>query len=373
MAQKKNINTRTVSANDAKVAISRCFDTKRPVFLWGPPGIGKSELIEQLAKEKNGHMIDMRMSLIEPTDLKGIPYFNPEQGNMKWAPPIDLPTEELASQYDIVVLFLDEMNSAPPSVQAAGYQLILNRRVGEYQLPDNVVIVAAGNRESDKGVTYRMPAPLANRFVHLEMKVDYESWFEWAVGNKIHPDVTGYITYAKQDLFNFEPTANERAFATPRSWTFVSDLISDDSLPHSTMVDLVSGTIGEGTAIKFLAHRKIAADLPNPEDILSGEVTKMKSKEISAMYSLVISMCYTLKEYYDNIDEDNAEEERKTFYEMADYFFTFMMDNFSTELVVMGSAVAMKNYQLPLSPAHLKSFDRFHDNYGKYIMNAVKS
>jgi MoxR-like ATPase len=116
---------------------------------------------------------------MEPTDLRGIPFFQKDKGVMDWAPPIDLPTEEFAAKYPVVVLFLDEMNSAAPAVQAAGYQLILNRRVGKYVLPDNVVIVAAGNRESDKGVTYRMPTPLANRFVHLELRVDHTSWLHW--------------------------------------------------------------------------------------------------------------------------------------------------------------------------------------------------
>ena len=114
--------------------------------------------------------------------------------------------EEFAAQYDHIVLFLDEMNSAAPSVQAAAYQLILNRRVGTYKLPDNVMIVAAGNREADKGVTYRMPAPLANRFIHLELAVDFGDWFQWAVDNNIHKDVVGYLTFAKKDLYDFDPT-----------------------------------------------------------------------------------------------------------------------------------------------------------------------
>ena len=124
---------------------------------------------------------------------------------MDWAPPIDLPSQGLASEYDNIVLFLDELNSAPQSTQAAAYQLILNRRVGKYVLPDNVVIVAAGNRETDKGVTYRMPSPVGNHFVHLEMRVDYESWLEWAVDNDIHPDVIGHVTVHKHDLYDFDP------------------------------------------------------------------------------------------------------------------------------------------------------------------------
>ena len=130
--------SRSVTALEARKAVLRCFAKKRPMFLWGPPGIGKSELIAGITEELGGHMIDLRLGQMEPTDLRGIPFFNKEKGVMDWAPPIDLPDEELAAQYPVIVLFLDEMNSAAPAVQAAGYQLILNRRMGRYKLPDNV-------------------------------------------------------------------------------------------------------------------------------------------------------------------------------------------------------------------------------------------
>ena len=205
---------------------------------------------------------------------------------MDWAEPVDLPSEELASQYPVVVLFLDEMNSAAPSVQSAAYQLILNRRVGKYVLPDNVVMVAAGNRESDKGVTYRMPTPLANRFIHQEMKVDFSSWQEWAVNHKIHKDVVGYIGFAKNDLYDFDAKSASRAFATPRSWSFVSQILDDEDSDDDTTMNLIAGTVGEGLAVKFMAHRKVASRMPKPEEILSGKVTTLDVKEVSAMYSL---------------------------------------------------------------------------------------
>jgi len=276
-----------------------------------------------------------------------------------------MPDEELASQYPVVVLFLDEMNSAPASVQSAAYQLILNRRIGKYRLPDNVVMVAAGNRESDKGVTYRMPTPLANRFVHQEMKVDFPSWQVWAVKKNIHKDVVGYLSFAKQDLYDFDAKSSSRAFATPRSWSFVSELLSDDDTDDDTIMNLIAGTVGEGLAVKFMAHRKIAGRMPKPEDILSGKETALAVREVSAMYSLVISMCYELKA---------AVEERKVpskeFDTMSDNFFAYMMKNFETELVVMGARIALTTYNLPFQPTRLKNFDEFHARYGKYILNA---
>ena len=214
----------TITSVQARKAMLTAFKAKRPIFLWGPPGIGKSEVVAEIAEELGGAIIDLRMAQMEPTDIRGIPYFNKDINKMDWAEPVDLPSEEFAKQYPIVVLFLDEMNSAPPAVQAAGYQLILNRRVGKYFLPDNVVIVAAGNRDSDKGVTYRMPMPLANRFVHLEMRPDFTSWQNWAVNKGIHKDVVGYLSFAKNDIYDFDAKSSSRAFATPRSWCFVSDL-----------------------------------------------------------------------------------------------------------------------------------------------------
>ena len=357
---------RSVTPSDARSRVLRAFKNKRPVFLWGPPGIGKSELVAGLTQELGGHMIDLRLGQMEPTDIRGIPFFNKNNEKMDWAPPIDLPDEELASQYPVIVLFLDEMNSAAPAVQAAGYQLILNRRVGKYVLPDNVVIVAAGNRESDKGVSYRMPSPLANRFVHLEVRHDFESWFQWAVNHNIHKDVVGYIGFAKQDLFDFDPKSASRAFATPRTWSFVSDFLYDDQATDAELADLISGTVGEGLAMKFMAHRKVAGQMPKPEDVLTGKVTELKTKEVSAMYSLTISLCYELQENYKKLGKDKIADWHK----QADNFLKFMMENFSTELVVMGARVALTTYNLPMVPGKMPNFDEFHKRFGKYIIAA---
>jgi hypothetical protein len=353
--------TRTVSPNKAKASIRHAMLKKRPIFLWGPPGIGKSDIVHQIAEQFNAPVIDVRLSLWEPTDIKGIPYFDSNTSKMVWAPPGELPDAEFASKHKNVVLFLDEMNSAAPAVQAAAYQLILNRKVGTYRLPDNVMIVAAGNREADKGVTYRMPAPLANRFVHLEMKVDFDDWFQWAVNNKINKDVVGFLNFSKKDLYDFDPKSPSRSFATPRSWSFVSELL-EDNLDDGTTTDLVAGAVGEGLAVKFMAHRKIASSMPDPTEILAGKVKEMKTREISAMYSLTVSLCYELKEASDKND--------KKFDFMVNNFMRFSMDNFDTELVVMGIKLALTQYNLPIDPEAIDCFDEFHARYGKYISAA---
>ena len=357
---------RTVTPAETRSRLLRAFKVKRPVFLWGPPGVGKSELVADLTQELGGMCIDLRLGQMEPTDLRGIPFYNKESGKMEWAQPVELPTEEQAAEYPVITLFLDEMNVAAPAVQAAAYQLILNRRLGTYYLPKNVVIVAAGNRESDKGVSFRMPMPLANRFVHLEVRADYDSWNEWAVKHRVHKDVVGYIGFAKQDLMDFNPRSSSRAFATPRSWSFVSEFLYDEDATDAELSDLIAGTVGDGLGVKFMAHRKVAGQMPNPSEILLGKVKELKVKEVSAMYSLTVSMCYELQDNYAKLGKEKISE----WHEQADNFFRFMMDNFTTELVVMGARVALTTYNLPLVPGKLKNFDEFHKRYGKYIIAA---
>ena len=356
-----DISIRQLGPKAAKRSIQKAIEKRRPVFLWGPPGIGKSDIVKQIGEDAKREVIDVRLALWEPTDIKGIPYYNPEQGKMVWAPPAELPTDPDST----AIIFLDELNSAAPAVQAAAYQLILNRKVGTYELPKGVDLVAAGNRDGDRGVTYRMPAPLANRFVHLEAKVDVDDWTEWAVMNNVHPEVVGYVSFAKQDLYDFDPKSASKSFATPRSWMFVSELLADDDTDTDTLTNLVAGAIGDGLAVKFMAHRKVAGRMPKAIDILEGKVKTLDIKEVSAMYSLTVSLCYELK--------SASEKKAKDFNDMADRFFEYMMANFPTELVVMGAKTALTNYDLPLDAGKMKSFDEFHKRFGKYVLSAMES
>lgn len=411
------MSDRKVRPRDAKILIQRAFTVKKPMFMWGPPGIGKSDIIATIAKETNRPVIDMRLLLMEPTDLKGIPYFCPKSLTMKWAKPSELPavitaddikkmegalvqlqTElkavpaddpvtrnevanaithkeseltEYRAGYDLqtAILFLDELNAAPPSVQAAAYQLILNRRIGNYYLPDGVSIVAAGNRESDKGVTFRMPSPLANRFTHIELEANFEDWQRWAINAGVHAEVIGFLSHHKQHLFTFDAKSPDKAFATPRSWTTVADLI-DDNLPESLNTTLVAGTVGEGLAIEFAQHRKIASKLPKPDDILTGRVKDLNIKDISAMYSLSISMCYTLQEWVKKAQDVNVKDyDMKDWNENVDHFFRYTMDNFGTEMIVLGAKTALRDYKLPIDHRLLKNFKEFHQKYGSYILD----
>ena len=366
------METLTVKPSQVASIVRRAARVQRPIFIWGAPGIGKSELVQSVADELgNSALIDLRLALMEPTDLRGFPFRNPETNTMEWAPPADLPTQQFADQYDNVVLFLDELNSAPPSVQSAAYQLILNRKVGQYQLPDNVILIAAGNRETDRGVTYRMPAPLANRFRHVNMAVDFGDWQTWALRNNVNPDVVGYLTYAKQDLFDFDPKTSSQAFATPRSWTYVSEMLAD---PEFDQVDIseqkaeIAGAVGEGMAGKFIEHRRIASNLPNPEEVLAGRVTKLDNKlstEISAKYSLVVGLTYELNQLY---KEHGVKAEFKKALNTA---LRFSYNNFEPEMVVLMFKTMMTDYKIKFNVrTDLDSdvYKVFSERYTRYIV-----
>ena len=360
------MDTLQVRPNDTNDIVLRAMKAERPIFIWGAPGIGKSELVQQIVDSGelgNAYMIDFRLALMEQSDLRGYPFRNPENNLMEWAPPADLPTQELADAHDTIVLFLDELNSAPPSVQAAAYQLVLNKRIGQYNLPTNVKIVAAGNRETDRGVTYRMPSPLANRFRHINMEVNFEDWSIWATDNKVHQDVIGYLTYSKADLFDFDPKTSSQAFATPRSWNYVSEILNTegfDSASDFQQKAEVAGAIGEGMAIKFCEHRKVASQLPNPEDVLNGQVKKLSIKDKSAQYSFAIGLCYELADLSDNGTEE-------AFDEGVDYFFEFIMQNFEPELVIYSAKTVLADHDIDIKPRKLAGKKEFKEKYWKYL------
>jgi len=361
-----------VKTSQAGSIAKRAMLAKQPLFLWGAPGIGKSELVQQIAEDMgNCLVIDMRLALMEPTDLRGYPFRNPENNQMEWSPPADLPTEELAAEYDYVVLFLDELNSAPPSVQAAAYQLVLNGRIGQYVLPENVRIIAAGNRDTDRGVTYRMPAPLANRFRHLNMTVDFGDWLTWALKNGVHQDVVGYLSYAKQDLFDFDPKTSSQAFATPRSWNVVSGMLAIDGFEQADVFEQkaeIAGAVGEGMAAKFIEHRRISGTMPNPESILDGKVKKLDPKlssEISAKYSLVVGLTYEVNQMY----QENGT--KGDFKEKFNNAVRFAYDNFDPEMVVLLFKTIMTDYGIRFNirtDLDKDVYKVFSERYTKYIV-----
>jgi ATPase family associated with various cellular activities (AAA) len=378
-----------ISPSRLKMALTHSINRKRPVFVWGPPGIGKSDIVAEVAREQNRPLIDIRLPLMEPTDVRGIPYLAEvkvydAEGNLvrdeqnvpltekvfKWSNPSDLPTDPTSR----ALVFFDEMSAAPPSVQAATYQVILNRKIGTYELPKDAVIVAAGNRVKDKGVAYNMPMPLANRFSHVTLDVSIDDWKEWALLNRVHKDVVGYLSFQPNDLMNFQPSTDSYAFATPRSWFFASELLQEPNkdgdmvdvrLPDEVLGDLIKGTVGEGPGIKFMTYRKQAANLPNAKDILEGKVTKLNSKQIDVMYALTTALCYELNDAAKNAKTDSKAND--AFQGKVDVFFRFIMDNFEDELAVMGAKTILGTYKLPIQAPKLKNWVEFCKRYSDLI------
>jgi hypothetical protein len=249
-----------VKPKQIKQSLEVSIKSQRPCFLWGSPGVGKSDCVRQVADNQKLELIDIRAVLLDPVDLRGIPSINGDN-LAHWCIPAFLPRKGKG------ILFLDELNSAPPLVQAACYQLVLDRKLGEYELPEDWSVIAAGNLESDKAITHRMPSALANRFVHLKFEVDLEDWTEWALQNDIGTEVIAFIRFRPNLLHSFDPSKNEKSFPTPRVWEFVSDLMKS-GIPAEIEYDLIAGAVGEGAAAEFVGFLRIYRELPDPDVIL---------------------------------------------------------------------------------------------------------
>jgi hypothetical protein len=240
------------------------------VMLWGPPGVGKSSIVKQLAAESGWGFLDLRLLLLNPIDLRGIPYPNRDTRQADWLAPSFLPDVERDGAEGVILY--DEITSAPRAVQAAAYQLILDRRIGEYILPEGWRQVAAGNRAQDKGVTNQMPAALANRMIHFEVTCSLEDWKHWAIPNRIDHRVISFLNFRPELLYRFPNQAAEiKAFPSPRSWEFVHKI-----LPSYGNVDkafpAICGAVDEGPATEFTAFCRLLELIPDVDGILDGRI-----------------------------------------------------------------------------------------------------
>jgi len=256
-----------------------------PVMLWGPPGVGKSQLIAAVGERHQVPVIDIRLSQMEPSDLRGIPFRNGDQ--VEWAPPAMLPHPNRHGVSGI--LFLDEITSAPPSVSAAAYQLILDRRLGDYQVPDGWAIFAAGNRQGDRGVTYAMPAPLANRFAHFEVETHLDDWVSWAYRHGIDERVIGFLRFRPELLFAFDPAHNPIAFPSPRSWEFAHRALQKFSHHPQLLVETLQACVGPAAGIELGAFVDNLDKLPDIDAILAGNDMSVP-REIDLQYAVASAL-----------------------------------------------------------------------------------
>ena len=312
------ISVRTMVATLSSLYVSAIRSGLGPrkipsVFLWGAPGVGKTQGVYEIAYEigkstgKKVTVTDIRLLLFSPTDLRGLPVKMEEKVRAadakaggdeekrqfaEWLRPkvFDLdPSEDTVN-----FLFLDELSACSPSVQAAAYQITLDRTVGEHKLPDNTIIIAAGNRTTDRSVAYIMPRALSNRMMHFQIEVDWDSWHKWAVRNRIHPLVTGYLSYAPSKLYCEPESKHVLAYPTPRTWQFLSDLLFMNGVTEETTLTdamrlLVGSCIGTGASIEFCGWCNVYRSLPSARDICEGSKAPYPRKQ-DVLFALVSSL-----------------------------------------------------------------------------------
>ena len=262
-------------------ALSTLLAIQQPVFLWGAPGVGKSQVVAQVAAANGYALRDIRAILLDPVDLRGLPRIR-EDGAAVWCPPAFLPREGEAEKG---LIFLDELNAAPALVQAACYQLVLDRAIGEYHLPDGWCIVAAGNREQDRSVTHRMPTALANRMVHLEFDADLDDWLAWAQAAGVRVEVRAFLRFRPKLLHAFDPLSRETAFPSPRSWEFLSRIL-EQGPDRGVEYDLFKGTVGQAAAAEFVGFLQVWRELPSVEEVLASPSTVAVPTEAAALYAM---------------------------------------------------------------------------------------
>ena len=249
-------------------------------MIWGAPGIGKSSIVAQVARENQLEFIDLRLSQLAPTALRGLPVAiaetdNSAQGLSTWYPPEFLPREGKG------ILFLDELNMAPPAMQGVAQQLILDRQVGAYRVPEGWFIWAAGNRKEDRASVFAMPSPLANRFLHLNVEVDFESFKAYALLNSFHEQIIAFLSYRTNLLHYLDP--QNPAWPSPRSWEMASSL-------HQVNLDITSA-VGEAATAEFNAFVSLYDNLPNLREILTGNGEHLTfSSEPSVRYATTIGL-----------------------------------------------------------------------------------
>lgn len=269
-------------------------------MLWGSPGVGKSQAVRELAGSLERHtgkevrLTDVRLLLFNPIDLRGIPVPNESRTLAVWLKPkiFDLDT----SDEILNVILLDEITSALPTTMAASYQLVLDRKIGEHELPGNAIVICAGNRASDRSAANnRMPLALANRLLHIDVAADYRSWRAWAVEHGVDPTVIAYLAYRPDALLQFDPANGHHAFPSPRSWVMASRVIGLSGGDVEDALPLVSGLVGTGAASELATWARVWSKLPSVDDIFAGRTSKVP-RGSDALYALVSAMSARARE-----------------------------------------------------------------------------
>jgi len=277
-----------ITLHNAAAAVRDIMRANLVSNLIGSPGIGKSDIVKQVAKDFELKVIDIRLAQCDPTDLNGFPTLNEDRSRCHYAPPVTFPlaTDELPIRTPAVygidnkqitpdvpykgwLLFLDELTSAPPMVQAAAYKIILDRQVGEHDLHNKVRIVSAGNKTTDKAIVQRMSTALQSRVVTLEIIIDLDEWLSWAEHADIDKRIMAYVQWKPDMLHKFKANHQDLTFPCPRTWEFASKLM--DIWGAVTLQNLIvlAGTISKGAASELIAFCNVYDSLPTLEKMLA--------------------------------------------------------------------------------------------------------
>jgi len=345
-----------LSPSQVRSALETLVELKRPGFVWGPPGIGKSDLVADIAKKRGMELRDVRLNLMDPTDIKGFPVPNVDHGHMEWLPADFLPHMMIEKEVTVYtdktgtelskgedgdffyedgtlykskvkptetvevrrvpndsqgILFLDELNQAPPMVQAAAYQLLLTRKVGGYTLPDGWAMLGAGNRETDRSNAQRMPAALALRLVHIDMMPSADDWCAWALehADEVPVELLSFIRFKSDLLHKFDPS--RRVSPNPRSWVFCGQL-TNAGLDPAVRLAMMQGTVGAAEASEYVAYLGMWQDLPSVEQVKLDPDGTAVPTNISAKFGIIGSLARAntkdiyprLKKYIDRMDPE---------------------------------------------------------------------
>lgn len=308
-----------VNAREVREHIIDCLHAGVVPFVQSSPGLGKSAIIRAIAEEFNLQLIDHRLSTSAPEDLSGLPEFITGPGGTRKATfsPFDLfPTEDMPipDGKDGWLLFLDEFNSAPKSVQAAAYKLILDRQVGQHKLHQRVAMVTAGNLTTDRAITNPLSTAMQSRVVHLEMELNHQHFLQDVVlaYNWDHR-IYAFLSFKNSYIHDFRPDHNDKTFCCPRTWEFMNRLLTVNPDVSHKRGKLFAGTITSGVAFEFVTFCQLYESLPKLEDIVKDPAGTSLSQDAATRFAITSSLM-------EKVDKDNFESISKYINRMSSEF-----------------------------------------------------
>ena len=434
------------------------------VMIWGAMGIGKSQIVQQVADQWGYRTVALHLPQFDPTDIKGVPVFFPAEGDrpamVKWVASSYLPQamtlkgadlnvkdsvaeinfsfpaaidvklvvrdekgveiarvndgrqpdhddKGIISKFQVVnprnavlvrlsssadykkysfyledkaVLFLDELSASAPETMNAALQLVLDRRVGEYDVPEEVPVVAAGNRESDAAFVNPMPAPLANRFTHIRLDIDTDEWVEWAIEHAVNPEIIGYLKWkgsgALMKFVQSEQIEGDLGFPTPRSWAKLGAQL-DNAMSEKAAEALICGYIGKKRGHEFIQYRKTCTLLPSTDDILQGKEVRMPDDtDTGAKYSLAIALCFKLQDYYrkwydENIPVERVDDQPSQWKIATESMTSFIHDQLGPEMTVLCIHIITRHLKISFTKFTGEKYKEFAERYRLTIRKMV--